>query len=122
MLILFCFNLGLGDIVVTSSEDVDLAVFGLPFVGVCGFAFLSNLALRFTFFGDFFCARLVFSLMPFFFSRHNDSGLPFFLLRNDLFSHHFLINLFSAFYSNGMLPYCSEIVGKCCGNQSHETT
>ncbi len=51
MILLFCFNRG--DLVVTSSEDVDLAVFGLPFVGVCRFTFLGDLALRFTFFGDF---------------------------------------------------------------------
>ncbi len=64
MILLFCFNLG--DLVVTSSEDVDLDVFGLPFVVVCGFAFLGDLALRFTLCGDFGLRLLDFFMDGFF--------------------------------------------------------
>ena len=66
MLILFCFNLGLGDIVVTSPEEIDLAVFGLPFVTVAvgGFAFLVDLALRLCF--DLCLRVLVFFMVGFF--------------------------------------------------------
>ena len=66
MLILFCFNIGLGDIVVTSPEEIDLAVFGLPFVTVAvgGFAFLVDLALRLCF--DLCLRVLVFFTVGFF--------------------------------------------------------
>ena len=66
MLKLFCFNIGLGDIVVTSPEEIDLAVFGLPFVtvAVSGVAFLVDLALRLCF--DLCLRVLVFFTVGFF--------------------------------------------------------